>query len=173
MPPLPRNIQINCYSNQPSFVPYRAVRFNERVYSNCNKNSITFYSKQPNLPKCAHICTPTVYTQAQKSYFSLTSNDQLSYPSGLVATMTYTILVTLSGHTLSAKNLSAHQGHILDRIYSFVSVWNGCSLLRFTITGTAHCVTVTPNTINGASFHHSTGSADSTPYLFLISLATV
>lgn len=45
MPPLARNIQINCYSNQPSFVTYRAVRFNEPVYSTCCKNSITLYSK--------------------------------------------------------------------------------------------------------------------------------
>lgn len=88
MPPLPRNIQINCYSNQPSFVPYRAVRFSEPVYSNCNKNSLTFYSKQPNLPKCTHLHSHCINSEIVPAQL----------PSGYVTAMMYTILVTLGAH---------------------------------------------------------------------------
>lgn len=88
MPPLPRNIPINCYSNQPSFVPYRAVRFSEPVYSNCNKNSLTFYSKQPNLPKCTHLHSHCINSEIVPAQL----------PSGYVTAMMYTILVTLGAH---------------------------------------------------------------------------
>lgn len=137
MPPLARNTQINCYSNQPSFETYRVVRLNEPVYSNCCRDSITLNSKQPNLPKYAFICSATVYTRTQKPYLS-TSNDLFSYPSWYVA-----IDIDNPGNSgcmISVKNLSAPQRHVLDRMYSSVSVWNGCSLLRFTVTGTALCI---------------------------------
>lgn len=99
MPPLPRNIQINCYSNQPSFVPYRAVRFSEPVYSNCNKNSLPSYLKQPNLPKCTHLHS-----------HSINSDTEIvpQLPSGHVTAVMYAILVTLGAH--EAPEIFLHVG---------------------------------------------------------------
>lgn len=85
--------------------------------------------------------------------------------------MMYTILPTLGAHEVPTF-FFAPWGHILDRIHSFISVWNGCSLLTSIITGTALGVTIAYNTVNGASFHHSTETAASTLCLLLLSLAT-
>lgn len=104
MPPLPRNIQTNSYSNQPSFVPCRAVRFREPVYSNCNRSSLTFYSKQPNFPKCTYFHFHCINSDTE------TVPAQL--PSGHMTAMMYTILLTLGAHEVPTFfwTLATHSG---------------------------------------------------------------